>query len=529
MNSRIRPRLPVLWVVGVPLLVRCAMERVSYIAAALAIVLVVPIPVDAAPFTIGANFTGTDLTALATAFPGYECCIPPDTMGAVGPNHIGEILNTSFAVYDKTGVLQTRVKLPDFWSNAFANAGTVATIRGPFDPRLLYDPSSSRWFAVSADMELSSRAGSQLFVGVTMGSDPSLPNWRGFVIDADSNNTHWTDFPTIGLDNTALYISNNMFRVSNDAFDKVTLVGVPKSSLTAAAPSIAGFRKEEEFIWTYAGFRMQPAVDLDGGSSPLETIGPISDSHIRRSMIPADWITGASNFLPGNLLAYPQSTPPLAHQPGPDDNIHTGGSSAFSANVVKQNGSLWAVNPTNVGGRAAISFLEMDGTSATPSIRQKITLSDPSLDLYYPSVAVNERGDVVIGFSGSDDNTPISTYAVVGTTTNGVTAFGPITQTHAGTGEYLIFLDQYGRNRWGDYSATVLDPSKPRTFWTFQEYVNGDMAVEPFFDNWAIRVTEITIVPEPSGWCLGALLGIVFLQRRQKTLEQTRFSRSMAI
>lgn len=476
-------------------------------AVALAAGFVISTTSIAAPFTIGANFTGTDLSAIGTSFPEHSCvpglglftCVPPDTMGAVGPNHIGELINSSFAVYDKLGALQTRMTLRDFWNTALANSGTAATANWVTDPRLLYDPSSSRWFAVAMDSTLTwpDLDFGRLLIGVTPDSDPSPANWRGFAIDVDSNDTDWVDFPMIGLDSTALYISSNMFRKSDGEFDAVTLVGVPKSSLTAAEPNISGYRVEEEMPWQRTGFSMQPAVDLDGGSSPLEALGKTSNTQLKRTLIPADWIDGTSNIpnpAPGDTLSYTRYNPPLARQPGPYDNIHTGQNN-LSSNVVLQNGSLWAVQEKNVGGRAAFDFLEIEGTSPTATFRQQITISDPSLDLYYPSVAVNDLGDVVIGFSGSDNNTPISTYVVVGTTTDGVTTFGPITQTHAGMGEYQN-LDPWGRNRWGDYSATVLDPFKPRTFWTFQEFANGDTLTTPVYDNWAVRVTEITVLPE---------------------------------
>jgi hypothetical protein len=43
-----------------------------------------------------------------------------------------------------------------------------------------------------------------------------------------------------------------------------------------------------------------------------------------------------------------------------------------------------------------------------------------------------------------------------------------------------------GRNRWGDYSATTLDPTDPQIFWTTQEYVNST-------NSYQTRATEIII------------------------------------
>ena len=41
--------------------------------------------------------------------------IPPDTMGAAGPNHLVSILNSDFGVFDKAGNLLQSVDLQVFW------------------------------------------------------------------------------------------------------------------------------------------------------------------------------------------------------------------------------------------------------------------------------------------------------------------------------------------------------------------------------------------------------------------------------
>ena len=79
-----------------------------------------------------------------------------------------------------------------------------------------------------------------------------------------------------------------------------------------------------------------------------------------------------------------------------------------------------------------------------------------------------------------------------------LTGIGAPTLLHAGTGPYE-HLDGIGRNRWGDYSATVVDPTNPYSFWTFQEFAMDG-------NQWGIRVTQLIlagdepVIPEPSVW-----------------------------
>jgi hypothetical protein len=139
-------------------------------------------------------------------------------------------------------------------------------------------------------------------------------------------------------------------------------------------------------------------------------------------------------------------------------------------------------------------------------------LSDPELGLSYPSIAVNPDKDVVIGFSAAGPNTFAGAYAAVGKTVNDVTTFGPITELEPGLADYER-LDSQGRNRWGDYSATVNDPLDSNRFWTFQEFA---LSSSPS-DQWAVQAIEI-IVPEPSTallLCLGLVALAAGRRKRQ--------------
>jgi hypothetical protein len=179
-------------------------------------------PVQAIGFSIGANFA--DGNRSASGF------IPPDTMGGVGPNNVAVMINGLYRVYSKAGIQQQSKSLNQFW----IDAGQTPSGAFAFDPRILYDSASSRWFACAAD---NSGGANNFLVGVSAINNPAGA-WTGFKIDADSDNLEWADYPTMGLNNSVLTISANMFPISSGSTTTTQLV-IPKADLLLAAPTVA--------------------------------------------------------------------------------------------------------------------------------------------------------------------------------------------------------------------------------------------------------------------------------------------------
>ena len=102
---------------------------------------------------------------------------------------------------------------------------------------------------------------------------------------------------------------------------------------------------------------------------------------------------------------------------------------------------------------------------------------------YFPSLAVNKAGDLVMGFSGSTATNYISAFYTwrVGC---GFTLDPPVL-LQAGT-------VKPGVTRWGDYSATTLDPADGFSAWTVQEYAEPVWYLESFWNRWGTVAARIT-------------------------------------
>src|SRR5512147_1338012 len=129
------------------------------------------------PVQIGVAFDGADATQ--SAF------VPPDTMGAAGDEEVVVLLNGRYSVFRKSdGQLLATRTLDQFWSDAGVPTGHS------YDPRIVYDAASQRWFALSAEAANSPNAA--FLVAVSKSSDPT-DGFTGFRVDADATDQTWGD------------------------------------------------------------------------------------------------------------------------------------------------------------------------------------------------------------------------------------------------------------------------------------------------------------------------------------------------
>lgn len=467
--------------------------------------LAAPLARQAKSSAIGLNFTAA--TSQESSY------YPADPAGGVGPNHIVQLLNGYYSVYDKTTGSQLQAATnSDFWSQA-----GIPDVHYTTDPRLLYDAASQRWFAVVVD---NINTTNRFLVAVSRTSDPTT-GWTGWAIHSDTTGQRWADFPTVGINRDGLYITATLFPIPGRGATNLTktVVVLPKADLIADTPTIANATRFENVALADLGFVVQPAVDLDNTSLPLPLLSDYNTAAgvFKRSTISGPATRPTLDTTPPFVPMPPYAAPIGAEQPGPQQNLEIYAGSAFQSNIIQQNGTLWGVQTVQSAGRNALRWFQLD--ALTNALLQQGLIADPNLDFYYGSIAVNDFNDVMIGFNGSGENQFASSYAVLGHTANGATRFDDPLLLKAGAASYQVVLD--GRNRWGNYSTTVVDPTNPRSFWTFQEFARSET-------EWGTQITQINFdskdahaaaVPEPSsliGAATAGLLGAAWRQRQKK-------------
>jgi hypothetical protein len=455
----------------------------------------------AVPVSIGQNFTGSSFGIDSSA-------IPADGNGVIGPQHFVEFINGSFAVYNKTnGQNVKRIADSKFWSNAGVLLSTTDAVT---DPRIIYDPTVQRWFASMVDLNAAAVSDPTLeandfLLAVSDGADPR-GTWHGFLFQADPDTGAFADFPTLGVDSNGVYLSAEMYHGEANPLG-TALVSFPKTDLLAATPTIA--RRTWFGVMSYGqrGQVLQPAICFDGSSAgqmvATSDYGNDSSPHsnlvsfaVQNASGPGASLTTAT-FIP----TLPWVVPDSAYLPGPafapiqPDGTDTlvANDARLSAKVYAVGGVLYAVHNTELNNHIAIRWYRI--RAADQVLLESGTIADPNLDLFFPSIAANAYGVIVIGFNGCGASTFISCYAMVGQTFNGVTTFGNRVLLQASTLDYHDFYEQLGLNttsRWGDYSATSVDPSDPNRFWTLQMYATDSV---DFGSVWTTQITELVTAP----------------------------------
>ena len=412
--------------------------------------------------------------ALAGTFRGLENpphdqrdVIPPNAMGAAGPGHLVSLINTEFGVFDKaTGALLANVSLESFWGG-LVTPGEPADF--PFDTRVLYDQHSGRFVAVSLDCTVSPN--SWLMIAVSETSNP-LGNWFRWAIDADVDGgtlqtANFADFPGVGIDAFNLYVTANMFNAAAGfQYSKVWVI--PKAQLLAGSNPIS---------WT-------EIPDPPGSLStlqPAHVFGPSAAEYIlfedwklpglpppnRFWLAMIDNVSGTPVWHAPVLVAVDPYTQAFGLPDAPQANDSRGIDTADTRlwNVVYRNGFLWTTHHVDGGNKTEAAWYRINPATSTVSAQGRI--NDPTRWYYFPSISVNQDDVAAIGFSGSSAAEYAGGYYTI--------LRPPYAAAEAvallKSGEATYFKDfGFGLNRWGDLSATTVDPSDNVTFWTLQEY-----------------------------------------------------------
>ncbi len=419
----------------------------------------------AAPSPAGGEPAGLELSGSFSAFADPGKGTPPDPQGAAGPQHLVSMTNTGFTVQSKNGSVAKTWTPSQFWASV--SRGDLL-----FDPRVMYDALSGRWIAVMATA--GQTAAPAILVAVSDGTDPTQ-GWSFQRIPADLSGAIAPEFPLLGANARWICVTANLISLSTGESNGVAVWAIEKTPLFASGTlSISRFAipdaaspvapvvtfdagEPDEFLaqqWSSNDFGHGQLellrVTEVGGQPALRTVATIS--------APVAWIDRPSSY---DVL--PQASTSRGITAGQDD----------VASACLRNGEIWAVQTATIPAGTAPLHSVVQWWRVTPAGELsgfgRIGDVGGATWVAYPSVAVNARDQVLIGYSiFSATSFPSAGYSL--RTASGCDgSLGVIHALHGGEAAY-VQPDASGLNRWGDLTETVVDPSDDLSMWTIQEY-----------------------------------------------------------
>ena len=401
--------------------------------------------------------------------PDQSVRIPPDPDLAVGPNHVIAVVNSRFRIYDKSGTVLKTVEA-DQWYAPIAPHNWA-----PFDPQVIYDHHAGRWVMTWAHVE--DTVSATIFISVSDDSNP-LGTWYSWATPSnalgDSASIQWDDYPQLGYDAEAVYVTGRMFPLGTRPapfFNRLRIF--PKSSLyTSAGGALTWFD-----LWDFrdpanpdiapdglqaANVFGTPGVQFLMTDSPFETGTYFSLWKISNPST-APSVTGS--YIPVTAFTYHQNAGQLGGGALPIE----AGTRRIRSNPVYRDSSLWAVHTIASGSSdqySAVRYVRIN--PFTDALLEDVAMGMEGFWHYYAAIMPDQNKNLIVTFSRSGETEYAGAY-IAARKAGDPPGLSTSVAVRAGEGNYVKDFGS-GRNRWGDYNGIALDPVDNDAVWVHTEY-----------------------------------------------------------
>ncbi len=420
---------------------------------------------------------------------------PPDTNGDVGPNHYVQSVNSSFAIWNKSGsLLFGPADLSILW----------ADIPGPWvgtndgDPIILYDQLADRWLITQFSLPNFPNGPFYELIAVSTTGDPTGSYYRYIY-----SFTNMPDYPKFGVWPDGYYMSVNYFTSGSLGYAGAGASIFERDSMLLGRPA-----RLINFVFTSANpeYSLLPG-DADGNILPpagspnyffMHMDGTRyggSDRLMYRSctvnwLIPGNSVMSAQvnlnvNAFDENMCSYSRNCIPQLNTTRRLDAM----SDRLMHRIQYRNFGTYqtivACHTVDVGSdRAGIRWYELRNTGSGWTVYQQGTYSPGTLHRWMGSIAMDGNGNIALGYSVSSSTMYPSIWYTgrsfsdpLGTMTIAEQVIINGTGNQTGTA-----------SRWGDYSMMSIDPIDDATFWYTNEYIQTSGIA-----NWRTRIASFQL------------------------------------
>ncbi len=422
--------------------------------------------------TAGISFDGVGQGAY-----GYVVnSVPPDTNGSVGSTQYVHWVNTSFAVFDKSGNL---LHGPTAGNSLWSGFGGGCQNNNDGDIIVLWDKAAQRW--LMSQFSVSTTPYMQC-IAISTTSD-ATGTWYRYAFQMNNFN----DYPKMGVWPDAYYASFNMF-AGGTTFAGASACAYQRSAMLTGATAT-----QQCFNLSTSYFGLLPS-DLDGATPPpagspnyflmFDSGGTALDLwkfHV-------DWTTPSNSTFNGpSTISVAAFSPACSGggtcvpQPGTGQQLDSLADRLMYRLAYRNFGdheSLVVNHAVTSGSSSGIRWYEIRNPNSTPSVFQQGTFAPDSSYRWMGSVAMDSAGDIVMGYSVSNGSSLHPSIRYTGRTpSDPLGAMEAEATLTTGSGSQTSY------SRWGDYSSMSVDPADDCTFWYTTEYLQttGNF-------NWSTRV-----------------------------------------
>ncbi|MFC2051588.1 Ig-like domain-containing protein [Chloroflexota bacterium] len=483
------------------------------------------------------SFLGFDYDDNATENGGVHM-IPPDPIGAAGIDRLIAVVNSMIEARDKIGTSSPlwRDSLEDFFTS-------LTPANRLFDPKVIYDHYENRFLVVAlekVDAGTNPNAGntSRILLAVSKTATPATAttaDWYYVAINSEEQIgvvDHWADYPGFEVDEEAVYVTGHMFAHTGGATDYGVRLWIVDKDTSAGfyAGGAAAVTKHDPYAGGGIAVTTMPAqvygsggIGGSGGTYLVSYSGLTDGSNEAVQVVRVNDPLGTPTFageyvVVGDIEDFSGSLPD-APQFGSATLIEVNDRRVLDA--VWRNDQLWlttTIDPNSGpdAGQTTAHWFRLN-TSAAPG--GAITLSDQGniggediadgTYTYFPSIAMNNNGDVMFGFSASAATIYAGAYVTgrlagdpAGTVQSAETVWAGV--------DYYVRTFGGSKNRWGDYSGAALDPLDDNVVWIFNEYAMSRGSGTPPEDGrwgtaWAKNLFQSTSVTTTNATGIGII------------------------
>ncbi len=401
---------------------------------------------------------------------------PPDCNGTVGPNHFMQTVNTTYAIYNKSG---TKVAGPTNMNLLFNGVSGANCNDG--DPIMLYDEQADRWVATEFSICGSNDV---MLMAVSTTNDPT-GTWYAYSFDVQG----MPDYPKFSVWQDGYYMGDN-----NSSSNDIYVFERAQMLIGATGPKFVGFNN----AWrpgSIDGFMCVPPVDNDGAFAPSGSPGlfiAMSDDAFNAGVdqlwiyeLAVNWTnTSASTF---NRVQQLNVTPFDSNfgnnwtnikQLGTNQELDAIPQVIMNVPQYRNFGSYQTIvccHTVDVDNtdHAGVRWYELRKTppATTWVVRQSGTYAPDAHSRWMGSIMLNGVNSIGLGYSISSS-----------TINPGIRYTGQTAAEYANASGILDYAEevihngtssQTGVERWGDYSQLSVDPTDDGTFWFTTQYISG--------------------------------------------------------